>query len=405
MRSYIVLMILFLSIFISNSFSNENNLVKIYISADRTGTKASGISIEQGIRTALSEVNYQILDKKIELEILDHRGNTKRAKKHLDQYLKDENALVLFSGLHSPPLLSEREFICENKILVLDPWAAAGPITRYPGNENWIFRLSIDDSKAGEVIAETSIKKEKLKKPYLLLENTGWGKSNKKTMQKSLLSLGIDSVGVDWFNWGIGINQAKVLLRKIKKSGSDVIFFVGNAPEGKIFVKAMTELTEKERIPIRSHWGITGGDFPEVIDKSLRDKVNLKFIQTTFSFINNKSDIAKKVLNQAKSIYPSIINSEYDIKAPTGFIHSYDLTKILISAIKQAGFSNDIASTRNKIRIALENLKSNIRGLIKVYNKPFSKFSDKNYDAHEALGKKNFVMAEYGSKNEIILIK
>ncbi len=77
----------------------------------------------------------------------------------------------------------------------------------------------------------------------------------------------------------------------------------------------------------------------------------------------------------------------------------------MISAINQAGLSKDIISNRDLIRIALENLKNKVRGLIKVYMKPFGKFSDKNYDAHEALGKKDFIMAEYGNKNEILLIK
>ncbi len=59
MKFNVVIIILFLSVFSNNSFCNENDFVKIYISADRTGTKASGISIEQGIRTALSEIDYK----------------------------------------------------------------------------------------------------------------------------------------------------------------------------------------------------------------------------------------------------------------------------------------------------------------------------------------------------------
>ncbi len=35
--------------------------------------------------------------------------------------------------------------------------AAAGPITRYPSDAHWIFRLSVDDTKAGYVIARYAI--------------------------------------------------------------------------------------------------------------------------------------------------------------------------------------------------------------------------------------------------------
>ena len=57
---------------------SDEDVLKIYISADRTGAKESGLSIEQGIRTALDEVNYKVNGKKIEIVILDHKGSTPR---------------------------------------------------------------------------------------------------------------------------------------------------------------------------------------------------------------------------------------------------------------------------------------------------------------------------------------
>lgn len=384
----------------------DEDVFRIYISADRTGAKESGISIEQGIMTALDEIDYKVNGKTIELVVLDHRGSTPRSKEHLNKYLEDDKALAIFSGLHSPPLLSERDFINQNKILMLDPWAAATPITRYPSSENWIFRLSIDDSKAGYIISRYAIEKDKFKKPYLLLEKTGWGESNEKTMKSALSKYGIDSVEGAWFNWNLGINQAKLLLRQAKESGSDVIFFVGNAPEGKVFAKAMSELEEGERLPIRSHWGITGGDFPNIIDKETRDKIDLVFIQTSFSFLDmDDHKLGNQVFERSVKLFPDIIKDVKDIKAPTGFVHSYDLSKILIEAIRQGDFEGGIVKTRDSIRVNLENLQNPIEGLVKTYRNPFSVYSSKNIDAHEALGIDDYVMARYGDDNEIILLK
>jgi branched-chain amino acid transport system substrate-binding protein len=383
----------------------EADSLKLYISADRTGTKESGIAIEQGIRTALSEVDYTVNGKKIEILILDHRGSTPRANTHLEKYLEDDKALVVFSGLHSPPLLASRDFINENEILVLDPWAAAAPITRYPSEENWVFRLSIDDSKAGYVISEYAVKKEDFKRPFLLLEETGWGESNERTMTSALNDFSVDIAGTAWFNWNLGINEAKMLLRQAKESDADVIFFVGNAPEGKKFAKAMSELEEEERLPIRSHWGITGGDFPEVVSNDIRAKIDLKFIQTSFSFIGmGDSKIGNKVFDIAKNLYPDSIKKVEDIKAPTGFIHSYDLTKILIRALEQSDLDSDINTIRLELRNNLENINGKVEGLIKTYDKPFTVFTEENPDAHEALNIMDFVMAKYGENNEIIIL-
>jgi len=378
------------------------NSYKIYLDADFTGTKASSISIQQGINVALSEENFIIDKVKFELVAKNHRGNSLRSKRNLETFLKDNQALAVFSGLHSPPLLANKQFINNNQILTLDPWAAAGPITRAKDKNNWIYRLSIDDSNAGKFISNQSVK-EQFRQPYLLLEDTGWGRSNERTMKKALAVNNIEPLGVTWFNWGLGINHAKVLLRDIKASGADVIFFVGNAPEGKTFANAMIALTQDIQLPIRSHWGITGGDFAEVINAKARKNLDLRFIQTKFSFLNQPSSpLAKQVFAQTKNIYPEI-NSVDDIKAQTGFIHGYDLTKIFIAAIKQAGLSGIKTDDMLAIKTALENLQKPVAGLIKNYNKPFSAYSLTNKNAHEALSITDYAMGYYQANNSIAL--
>lgn len=379
--------------------------IRLYIDADRTGARASGVAIEQGIRVALDEVDNQLAGRNVELVIRDHHGSSVRSKRHLDEYLKDDNALLVYSGLHSPPLLNNLRFINENEILVLDPWAAAGPITRFSGSQNWIFRLSVDDSKAGTVIVENALK-EGLNKPYLLLEDTGWGKSNLKTMRLALEKKGLSPVGVQWFNWNLGETGAKIMLRNIAAAGADSILMVANAPEGKTFAKSMLALSEKERLPLRSHWGITGGDFAQVIDSSLRKQLDLKFLQTSFSFISSKETaLSEKAFLTAKTLFPDTIKEYADIQAPTGFVHAYDLTRLLIAAVNKAPLTGDIIKDRALIREAMENLNTPIQGLIKTYQTPFTAYDETTPDAHEALGIEDLVMAYYGEDNQILLDK
>jgi len=376
----------------------------IYLDADFTGSKASTLSIEQGIETALSEINHQLFGFQFKLIKKNHRGNSLRSKRNLESYLKDPNALLVFSGLHSPPLLANKKFINQNRILLLDPWAAAGPITRANSEENWIFRLSIDDQKAGYVISDNAIK-EGFKKPYLLLEDTGWGRSNEKTMTLALAENNLKPLGVKWFNWGLGVNNARITLRDIAQSGADAIFFVGNSPEGITFAKAMYGLNKNDQLPIRSHWGITGGDFADIINKDMRNTLDLQFIQTSFSFNSpNLNNHALSVFESAKALFPKISKPK-DLKAQTGFIHAYDLTKILIQSIKQTGLTGDKNLDKKAIHQALESLKEPVKGLIKTYNKPFSSYNKMNQNAHEALTFSDYVMAKYGIDNQVILIK
>ncbi len=401
-------MILILMICLYFSLSSEPlKSFKIYLNADMTGAKSSGEAIEMGIRVALSEVDYIISGYKIDIVIKDHRGNSRRSLKYLQEFAKDENALVTYSGLHSSPVMNNLGYINNNGLPVFSPWAAAGPITRSVDNSglNWVFRLSVDDTQAAEVISSYAIDIEKYKKPLLLLENTAWGKSNYKNMSKSLLSRGISQPDTIWFSWGIKENGSREIMNDILRGNNDVIFFVGNSPEGVVFFKTMSEIDKERRLPIRSHWGITGGDFfnilgPEVITKD----IDLKFIQTSFSFMNkNQSQLAKYVFNNIKQKYNSIKEPK-DLKAPDGFIHAYDLTKIFIEAVKMVEFTDDIKINRMLFREALENIESPLVGLIKTYNRPFSKYSSNNSFAHEALNIDDFTMAKYLTDGSIEVI-
>ena len=68
------------------------------------------------------------------------------------------------------------------------------------------------------------------------------------------------------------------------------------------------------------------------------------------------------------------VSKPADLKSAAGFIHAYDLTRLLIAAIEQAGLTGDMAVDRNAIRLALENLETPVQGLVKEYRRPFSVF-------------------------------
>ena len=155
LKFFLCTCLLFSFIFTQNVKAQQK--YTIYLDADFSSVQTSSLSIKQGIVTALAEVDNQLQGFEFELILKDHRANSLRSKRNLEAFLADEQALMVFSGLHSPPLLVNKTFINENKILLLDPWAAGGPITRSETKENWIFRLSIDDSNAGRFISKKAL--------------------------------------------------------------------------------------------------------------------------------------------------------------------------------------------------------------------------------------------------------
>ncbi|NJB66513.1 branched-chain amino acid transport system substrate-binding protein [Desulfobaculum xiamenense] len=382
------------------------DVVRIHMDADWTGVRESSESIERGLMTAIAASGGTLGGVPVEIIRADHRGNSRRSLENLKAFLADDRALAVVTGLHSPPLLANRDFINANGILTLVPWAAASSITRHPSRDNWIFRVSVDDAKAGMVMVAHAVDVRGFRRPALLLEQTGWGHSNEAVMVEALAKRGVRPAGTYWFNWGISESAARLLLREVRSGLADCILFVGNAPEGKAFMLSMASLGPLERLPVLSHWGLTGGDFHKAVGPEIRRDLDLSFLQTRFSFVSDPDDsVGRAVLALARRLYPDVITTGADIAAPAGFIHAYDMGLLLAAAVRTAGgLTDDIRADRARIRDALEHLPVPVEGLVKTYVRPFRPFSETDPDAHDALGYDELVMARYAEDGTIVLL-
>ena len=384
----------------------NDKIIRIYQDADLSNHRKSSESIQKGIELAFSEIGNSISGYSVEFKYLNHRGNVVRSKMNYEKFINDPKALAIFSGIHSPPLIKNRDFINKSKALTLVPWAAGAPISRYPSSENWIFRLSLDDARAAPVLVDFAMKNKKCKSPHLLLENTPWGDSNLTGISNSLIKYGIVNATATRFGWNMGEQSSRMILREILENGHDCILLVANSVEGAIIIQSLLDIDAEDKLKIISHWGITGGNFHEIINATKRTNIDLSFIQSCFAFTNSvQSDFAKDVFSRLKKKYRSEINIPEDLHSAVGFIHAYDLTRVLIAAIKQTGLTGDIKIDRNAIRLALENLQSEVQGLVKTYKKPFAQFDAKNnVNAHEALNSNDFCMARFGYADEILIL-
>ncbi len=363
--------------------------VNIYIDADYTVHKESAQGIELGIRAAIAEESNSQF--KFNVIPLDHRGNTRRSLANFKKVINDKTERVVFGGLHSPPLISNRDFINKNKVLTLVPWAAGAPITRGDSKNNWIYRLSVDDAQAGGFISSWAVNKYKCKRPRLVLEKTGWGKSNQRNMGKDLKKRKL-SFDESWFNWGISSEASQLLIKSMKKAKNDCVFFVGNSKDAFTIFNTIGEILPK--IKIFSHWGIVGGKTARLSALIKSRKLHVEFIQSNFSFRNKKqSKFQKSVWNKLTTNFPHI-KTPQDIPRESGFVHSYDLTKLYIKALKE--------KSTTSIRKRIENVRD-VQGLIKNYKRPFSPTKN-NLNGHEALSSSNYIMAKFNDNGQIELL-
>jgi branched-chain amino acid transport system substrate-binding protein len=176
---------------------------------------------------------------------------------------------------------------------------------------------------------------------------------------------------------------------QLKKAGAEAIILITSEMEGAAFVKEVAALLKSERLPILSHWSITGSDFPALTGPALY-KIDHAVVQT-FSFNAAKGETAPRVLAAARRLFNK--QSSADIVSPVGLAHAYDLTHILAPAINLAGSSN-----RKAVRAALEKV-TNYPGLIKFYRQPFTA------TRHEALDSGDVFMARYERNGSLVRIK
>jgi branched-chain amino acid transport system substrate-binding protein len=227
--------------------------------------------------------------------------------------------------------------------------------------------------------------KRKLGRIGMLMPNTGWGRSSLKAAEAyAKAHPQTKLVDALWYNWGDKSLMAKY--RELLQKGAQTIVLVANEGEGSILVKEIAQLPANERLPILSHWGITGGQFVKLAGEALT-KVDLSAVQT-YSFIDDKSPAAQRVLAALKDKYG--VADARKVEAPVGVAHAYDLVHLLAQAINQAGRAD-----REAVRTALENLKEH-KGLVRHYRPPFTA------SRHEALALDNVFLARYEADGALV---
>lgn len=352
--------------------------VKIGLVAALSGQSAkSGEAITRGLTAAIEEINEAggvLGGRKLELVRRDDESNPAKGQIAARELIFNEKVAVLFGGLDSPVSLAIVPVANKAKMPFMGVWAAATPITRNNANPNYVFRVSAVDAIVDLALIRYGKKKYGTKKAGLMLINNPWGESNEKGLHAASKVEGVEIVGVEKFE-GKDVDVVPQLLR-LKNAGADTLFLVANAAPGAQMMKSLGRMGWD--VPVVSHWGISGGRFPELAG-NMAEKVH--FVQT-YSFFGEQNEVGQKLLKRLIEKYDDIKGPE-DVIPPVGVANAYDALHLTALALNKAGGTDGEAIRKAFLDIGPH------KGLIKTYDKPFT---DEN---HDALNHNDYVMVRF----------
>ena len=347
----------------------------------------SAQAIERGILIALDEINRAggvLGGRPMRLISKDNRSVTARGVKNLKEFAQTPDLVAMFVGRFSPVVLEYVDLAHELEMIVLDPWAAADAITQNGKKPNYIFRLSLRDGLAMPVMLKHALGKG-AERVGLLLPNTSWGRSNLAAAERYFREAPRPrAVGIEWYQWGD--EQMLDKYQALRAAGAQAIAFVANDSEAVILCREIAPLPAEQRLPIVSHWGVTGGNFVNLVGQDLA-KIDFSVVQT-FSFYKADPEMAQRVLAVSARLFG--LSRIEQIESPVGVGHAYDLTHLVARAIELAGTTD-----RRAVRDALERV-TQYRGLVKSFERPFTP------DNHDALGADDVFMATYRLDGAIV---
>jgi len=345
-------------------------------------SSTSAEAIKQGILIALEEINGAggvLKGRPLRLVERANHAVPARSVANLNEFASMPDLVAVYCGRFSPTVLEVLPVISAKQIPLLDPWAAADAIVDNGQRPNYVFRLSLRDSWAAPAMLD-HLMRQGVKRAGLLMLNTSWGRGTKQAAEAALARRPQQSiVGTQWINWDDREDSMAAKVKALAQAGAQGLMLTANAEEAAVLLKFMLTLPPPERLPVASHWGVTGGDLPRLVGPAFFE-LDVAVVQT-YSFIGDRSSAAARVVAAHNRLFGS--QGARSIASPVGVAHAYDLTHVLARAVDLAG-----TTARPAVRDALEQV-GPYQGLVRQYRKVFTAQS------HEALDEKMVLMCRY----------
>lgn len=329
----------------------------------------SGQAAVIGMEAAIADINSAggLLGRKLVLITRDDTSAPPRSIQNMSDLIDNEKVAAVFGPTNSGNAMAWKHLANQKKVPVLGSVASGTDITKpmNPGADNYMFRVSmVDREQIASLMAYVKKNEAHSKIVGFMTETTGYGQGGLKDLQEIAQIQGIKVAAIERF--GVGDTDMTSQLNKMKAAGVDtVVVWAQGTPIAQL-VRSMEKI---DYFPLTlSSWAADNITFYDAAGKTLAEKP--LFMRTVSE---SRTPAQQKLFERVGS----------KLKAPSSFsftLHGYDSVMLYAAAVKQANSTQGPA-----VRLALEDLKEPVRGMLKSYKKPFDKAN------HEALTAKDLV--------------
>jgi branched-chain amino acid transport system substrate-binding protein len=352
----------------ASAFAQE---IKLGYNGDLSASPSaqSGQAAVLGMQAAIDDINAAggVLGRKLTLVVRDDVSQPPKSIQNMSDLIDNEKVVAVFGPTNSGNAMAWKHIPNQKKIPVIGNVGSGTDITKpmSPGADNYMFRVSmVDREQVAALIAYTKRNAASTKVVGLMAETTGYGQGGLKDMQEIVAIQGIKPAAVERF--GVGDTDMTSQLNKMKTAGVDTIIVWAQGTPIAQLIRSMEKINY---FPLTlTSWAADNVTFYDAAGKTLAEKPI--FMRTVSE---SRTPAQQKLFDRIGA----------KLKAPSSFsfaLHGYDSVLLSAEAIKQAKSTDGPA-----VRAALEDLKTPVPGLLKTYDKPFSKTN------HEALTAKDLV--------------
>ncbi|MBK8018749.1 MAG: ABC transporter substrate-binding protein [Betaproteobacteria bacterium] len=333
----------------------------------------SGQAAVLGMQAAIDDINAAggVLGRKLALVVRDDTSQPPKSIQNMSDLIDNEKVAAVFGPTNSGNAMAWKHIPNQKKIPVMGNVGSGTDITKpmSPNADNYMFRVSmVDREQVAALMAYVRKSSATSKIVGLMAETTGYGQGGLKDMEEIAALQGIKPAAVERF--GVGDTDMTSQLNKMKAARVDtVVVWAQGTPIAQL-IRSMEKINYFPAV--LTSWAADNITFFDAAGKTLAEKP--LFMRTVSE---NRTPAQQKLFGRVGS----------RLKAPSAFsfaLHGYDSVLLMAEAMKQAGTTDGVA-----VRTALEDLKAPVNGLLKTYDKPFSRTD------HEALTAKDFVWIKW----------
>ncbi len=344
----------------SENSTASTDVIRIGLSGPFTGGSAPmGISMREGVRIAVEEINLYVggvLGKKIVLVERDDQANPAAGGAVANDLINGQRVIATVGIVNTGVGLSSIDVYQKARIPVIVAVSTGPTLTKKfappAAPDNFIFRVAPRTDIETSFMVEHIVSRAGISSIAILADATPYGESGKIDLEKALAAKNMKPAYIGRFN--IGDTNMSAQLKAAKESGAEAVIMYGIGPELAAIVKSRDAI--KWKVPTFAGWTASMQSFIEQSGKSGENvMMPLTFVAQS-SHVRARAFVTRYAQRTGSSTIPS----------PMAAAQGYDAMRILYNAIQNAASQDG-----TRIKNALENIQS-IEGVITTHRAPFS---------------------------------